>query len=100
MVDLVDLADLDASPHAVVFEDAPRTVELALEAGEGVPAHSHPGTYVVLSVVSGRLEVTLDGTAYEVGAGTVMRFPGDREVTPRAIEDAVALLVFVPAATD
>mgnify|MGYP001083277524 CR=1 FL=1 len=69
-------------------------------AGQGVPAHSHPGTRVVLYVVEGRLEVALDGTAYEAGAGTVMRFSGDRNVAPRAIEDAVALLVFVPDATD
>lgn len=99
MVDVADLADLDPSPHAVVFDDGPRTVELALAVGEGMPAHRHPGTRVVLYVVEGRLEVELDGTAYEAGEGTVMRFSGDRDVAPRAIEDAVALLVFVPGST-
>jgi anti-sigma factor ChrR (cupin superfamily) len=40
---ITTLADLDGTPHADVFDDhRPRTVRLALDAGEAVPRHTHP----------------------------------------------------------
>ncbi|WP_101297986.1 cupin domain-containing protein [Halegenticoccus soli] len=94
MPETVSLDDLEAEPHAVVFPDAePRTVRLRLAAGERVPAHRHPGRRVVLHVLSGRLALDLDDETYPVEAGEVIRFDGEREISPLAETDSVALVV-------
>jgi len=92
------LSELDETPHAELFErHQPRTVRLELAAGESVPAHHHPGTDIVLHLVSGRLDVSLDGETYELSGGELLQFSGDREVEPRAVEDSTAVIVFAPA---
>jgi quercetin dioxygenase-like cupin family protein len=92
----VRLDDLDARPHAVVFESAPRTVRLALDAGDGVATHTHPGKDVLLHVLEGEFEVALDDEQITVAAGEVIRFDGEREVAPAAVTDAQALVVLAP----
>lgn len=99
MVERTSIDELTEAPHAEVFEEpSPRTVRLHLEAGETVPRHSHPGTDVVCYVVDGTLEIEVDGEPITAAAGDVVRFSGDREVSPEALEDARAILVFAPAA--
>ncbi|GGC48140.1 cupin domain-containing protein [Haloferax sulfurifontis] len=101
MVEHAALADLPPVMHASVFEtDRPKTVRLRLEAGDEVPAHSHPGFDIVFHVVDGRMELTLDGETHEVAAGELMRFGGDRDISPRAPVDCSAVLVFAPTADD
>lgn len=97
MVERVALADLEGTPHAEVFADQPRTVRLALAADERIPAHSHPDRHVLIHVVAGRLSVTIEEETYELGAGELLRFEGDREVAPTALEDSTALVVLVPS---
>ncbi|MFC7131107.1 cupin domain-containing protein [Haloferax chudinovii] len=95
------LADLPAQTHALVFEtDRPKTVRLRLEAGDEVPAHSHPGFDVVFHVVAGRMELTLDGETHDIAAGELLRFGGDCDISPRAPVDSSAVLVFAPADDD
>ncbi|PSP86409.1 cupin [Halobacteriales archaeon QS_1_68_17] len=97
-MEITTLADLDGTPHADVFDDhRPRTVRLALDAGEAVPRHTHPGTDIVLHLLSGRLELTLDDETHAVEAGQLVQFSGDREISPRAATDATAVLVFAPS---
>ena len=92
------LSDLNETPHAELFDrHQPRTVRLELAAGEGVPAHNHPGTDIVLHLLSGRLTVSLDEECYELDAGELLQFSGDREIEPRAEEDSTAVIVFAPA---
>ena len=96
-MEVTALADLTETPHAEVFKNRdPRTVRLQLEAGESIPPHTHPGTDIVLHLLSGRLELSLDGETHEVAAGELVQFSGDREVSPRAREPATAVLVFAP----
>ncbi|GAB6863322.1 cupin domain-containing protein [Haloplanus litoreus] len=93
------LSELDGHPHAEVFETRrPRTVRLELDAGETVPRHTHEGTDVVLHVVDGHLELALDDETYALRAGAVIRFDGDREISPTAVADTTALVVFAPTA--
>jgi quercetin dioxygenase-like cupin family protein len=92
-MDHLSLDDLDDYPHASVFEDSPKTVRLALDAGEGVAAHSHPGKDVLIVVLEGTVEVTLDGDSVTAEEGDVVRFDGEREVAPEAVTDARALVV-------
>lgn len=96
MPDVARLADCDGRPGATVFDGEPRVVRLALDAGESVPPHEHPGTRIVLHVVEGRLAVAIDDETHVHAAGELLRFEGDRTVSPRAVEDAVAVLVLAP----
>jgi quercetin dioxygenase-like cupin family protein len=92
------LDELTERPHADVFDTRrPRTVRLALDAGERVPPHTHPGLDIVLHLLSGRLELALDGETYDLSAGELIRFSGDREVSPHAVDESVAVVVFAPA---
>ncbi|WP_323676193.1 cupin domain-containing protein [Halorubellus sp. PRR65] len=92
----VTLDELDARPHAAVFESGPKTVRLALDAGDGVATHTHPGKDVLFFVLDGEMEVALDGDPTAVSAGDVLRFDGEREVAPTAVTDASALVVLAP----
>lgn len=98
MLELTTLADLEATPHAPVFEGGePRTIRLELDADERVPAHSHPDRTVVLHVLSGRLAVDLDDGTHEVAGGQLVRFAGDREISPLAVEPTSAVVVLAPS---
>ena len=93
----VRLDELEGTPHAVVFErDAPRTIRLTLDADQQLPAHRHPGMDVVCHLVEGELDLALDGERHRLAAGDLLRFSGDHEISPTAIEDSVAVLVFSP----
>jgi len=97
MSELTTLDELTATPHAEIFEEhRPRAVRLQLDADEHVPDHTHPGTDIVLHLVSGHLELSLDGETQEVTAGELVQFSGEREISPRAIEPSTAVVVFAP----
>ena len=98
MPERTTLADLEDRPHAEVFETRrPRTVRLSLDADEHVPRHTHEGTNVVLHLLTGRLELTLDDETHTLDAGDLIRFSGEREVSPYAVEPSTAVVVFAPA---
>jgi hypothetical protein len=44
------------------------------------------------------VELSLDGEVYDLDAGDPIRFSGDREVSPHAVEPSTAVVVFAPAA--
>jgi len=88
------VAELEGQPHANVFpEKEPKTIRLTLPAGEAVAEHSHPGRDIVFYLIEGRIELSLDGETHEVDAGDVARFAGERDISPRALEDSTALIV-------
>lgn len=88
------LEDLSGQPHATVFPgETPRTVRLALDAGESVDAHSHPGHDVILFCIRGALDVSVDDESMAVSAGDVVHVDGDRSISPRAREQTTALVV-------
>ncbi|AEN05249.1 Cupin 2 conserved barrel domain protein [halophilic archaeon DL31] len=90
----VSLANLDSAPHAAPFgQDEPRTVRLALDAGESVAEHEHPGKTIICYVVEGVLDLSLDGEEHRLEAGALARFSGDQAISPTAVEDASVLLV-------
>ncbi|QZX99373.1 cupin domain-containing protein [Halobaculum rubrum] len=91
------LAELEGEPHANVFPgDEPKTIRLTLADSETVPPHTHPGRDIVLYLLEGAIELHLDEEIHEVTAGDIARFEGEREISPRALEDSVALLVLAP----
>jgi quercetin dioxygenase-like cupin family protein len=92
------LSTLSETPHAEVFETRrPRTVRLQLDADERVPKHTHEGTDVVIHLLEGHVELTLGDEVYDLSAGDLIRFSGDREVSPYATEASTAVVVFAPA---
>ena len=100
MPEITAIDDLDGTPAAEVFGSMPRTVRLRLEAGEELPEHRHPGETVVLHLLSGRLSLSLDGEDYELDPDELIRFDGGRTISPRALSDSVAVLVFCPNSAD
>ncbi|QKY19422.1 cupin domain-containing protein [Halolamina sp. CBA1230] len=98
MPEITAIDDLTETPHAEVFtQREPRAVRLELDAGDEVPPHTHPGANVVLHLLDGRLDLSLDGETYELAPGDVARFSGEREISPQAVEASTALVVFAPA---
>lgn len=95
MVETARLDEVNGRPGATVFDGEPRVVRLALDAGESVPEHDHPGATVLLVVRRGVLDVTVDGETHTLGAGELIRFDGERSVAPAAREDSVAMVVLV-----
>ena len=94
MIELRTLAELDGAPHANVFpEKEPKTIKLTLEAGESVPEHSHPGRDIVLYLLEGQIELTLDDETHDLSAGEIARFEGELDISPTAVDDSVALIV-------
>ncbi|WP_339103722.1 cupin domain-containing protein [Haloterrigena salinisoli] len=94
------LDELEATPHARVFDGEPRTVRLELAAGEGVPEHRHPDRTIVCHVLEGTLEMRLGDDEYALEAGDVLRFDGRQDIAPEARTDATALLVLAPRGDD
>lgn len=95
------LGELDGKPHANVFPDVePKTVRLVLPEGEEVAPHTHPGREIVLYLVDGAIELRLGDETHELAAGDVARFDGDREISPRAVEDSTALVVLATRSDD
>ena len=101
MTETVALDDLTETPREVAFPGhEPKTVRLSLDAGEEVPAHRHPERQIVVHLVSGRLDVRVEGESNRLEPGDVLRFDGRKEVAPKAEEDTVALLVLAPRADE
>lgn len=101
MTTIHSLSDLDGTPHANVFPDAePKTIRLTLDAGEEVAPHSHPDREIVFYLVEGEIELQLGDELHALTAGDVARFDGDQEVSPRAVEEATALIVLAERSTN
>lgn len=75
--------------------DAPQTLRLELGEGDERPEHQHPGKEILLFVHEGMLSLLLGDERHRVEEGDAVRFSGDQNISPRAVEDTVALLVFV-----
>lgn len=101
MPELTTLDDLTNAPHAEIFEERrPRVVRLQLDADERVPPHTHPGTNIVLHLLSGHLDLALDDENYDVKPGQLVRCSGECKISPHALEPSTAVVVFAPKEGD
>jgi len=91
----VDAADEDG--RAALFEGEPRTVHLSLSVDQRVPAHDHPDRQILFHVLDGEIALDLDDETHDLSAGDVLRFDGDRQISPEAVTDARALVVLAKA---
>lgn len=96
--EITRLDTVEKTPHAEVFDHhAPRTVRLKLDAGQQMPPHRHPGTNIMLHLLTGELDLVLDDETYALAPGDLIQFSGKCEILPCAIEDSVAVVVFSPS---
>jgi quercetin dioxygenase-like cupin family protein len=79
--------------RSALFGGDLRAVHLSLSAGERVPPHEHPGERILLHVLEGEVALDLDDETHDLAAGDVIRFDGDRQISPEAVTDARALVV-------
>ncbi|GCF14653.1 hypothetical protein Harman_25880 [Haloarcula mannanilytica] len=88
-------ADLDAdgAGRTRLFGGEPKTIQLSLDAGESIPAHTHPGRDIVFYLRSGAVDLTLGDETLSLSPGEVVRFDGDQDISPAATADSEALLV-------
>lgn len=94
MVHIKSLQELEGEPHANAFpSEEPKTIRLTLSEGEHVEPHAHPDREIVLYLISGNLELQLDGEPYQVNQGDVVHFDGAQDISPVAKTDSIALLV-------
>lgn len=94
MAPVKSIEDCEGVPHANVFPtEEPKTIRLSLDEGESVGAHSHPERQVILYLISGEIDLQLDGESHIVQSGDVVQFDGTREVAPAAKTDSNALIV-------
>lgn len=95
MAEVTALSALESVTKAEVFETPrPRTVRLQLNADQQIPPHRHPGTNIVLYLIEGRVALGLDEDEFELAAGELVRFSGNQDTSPTAIDPATAILVF------
>lgn len=87
------LEDLEGSSRLRVFDGEPQTIKLALDAGERIPPHRHPDRQIVLHLLEGRLRLTVGNDDHEVEAGELVRFDGNQDISPEALEESTAVLV-------
>mgnify|MGYP006289681627 FL=1 len=99
MAEQASLDALDATPHARPFAAGePTVIRLALDADERVDPHTHPERDIVFYLRSGQIELDLDEETHDLTAGDVIRFDGQREVSPYAVEESEALIVLAERA--
>jgi quercetin dioxygenase-like cupin family protein len=71
----------------------------AIDAAATVPAHAHHHEQVV-NMLSGELELTVDGTTHSLREGDVFTIPGNVTHSARALTDCRVLDVFNPVRED
>lgn len=77
------------SPQALVFV-------LNFQPGQALPAHSHAESEVVLTVLTGEGEVTVDGRVERVRAGAVVHCEGRETLSATNTgKETLSLLVFL-----
>lgn len=81
-----------APPEVLVRTEHGRSLLFSLDAGEGVPEHTHPGQTVVLAVLAGRVDVTRDSAA-SLNAGEVITHDGAQPLSMMAAQAGTRVLV-------
>ncbi|MBI3969018.1 MAG: cupin domain-containing protein [Chloroflexi bacterium] len=75
-------------------------VELQLQKGFFRPTHSHPEHESIGYVVSGRLQMMIDGKEYTLGPGDAWHHRIGVDHWTRALEDSVAVEIHSPPRPD
>jgi len=74
-------------------------VQVTLEEGAVVPAHSHPHEQITY-VIKGRLSMEVEGQTHVLGPGDSLLLPGDAEHGATVTERALVIDTFSPPRED
>ena len=99
---LNELPPLEIAPGIVgriVTADTMTVAHVSLAAGSDLPEHFHVHEQVV-NVIEGELELTVDGKAHRLIAGTAFVLPSNVPHSGRAITDVKVIDVFHPVRED
>ena len=83
----------------LVYGEKTLMVEFHLAKGADLPAHEHPHEQTGY-LVSGRIDLTIDGVIHEVRPGDSWCIPSNAPHQAVAHEESVALEVFTPVRED
>jgi quercetin dioxygenase-like cupin family protein len=72
---------------------------ITFQRGADAPLHRHAHEQVT-NILSGKLELEVDGVKMTLGPGDVVCVPGDVLHAAEALEDTIVLDVFSPARSD
>ena len=98
VVRLADVMPLELAPGVFarpLFGDGAMLNLVEIEPGAGVPAHSHPHEQLG-HVLSGELELTIDGRPHVLAPGDAFQIPGGVEHAARSELGCVVMDVFQP----
>jgi quercetin dioxygenase-like cupin family protein len=83
----------------VIHAERVTIARLTLRKGAVVPRHSHNNEQITL-LQEGKLRFLFDDAEFTISAGGVMPIPPDAPHRVEALEDSVAIDVFVPVRAD
>jgi quercetin dioxygenase-like cupin family protein len=83
----------------LVYGEKSLMTEFRLSKGADLPAHQHPHEQTGY-LVSGRIDLTIDGIVHVVRPGDSWCIPGGVTHSAKVLEDAVAVEVFAPVRED
>ena len=83
----------------LVYGEKTLMAEFRLSKGADLPAHQHPHEQTGY-LVSGRIDLTIDGRVHAVQPGDSWCIPGGVTHSAKVYEDAVAVEVFAPVRED
>lgn len=75
------------------------SMTIDFRAGAIGAAHSHPHEQIT-HVIDGRLRLTVEGEAFEIGAGEQLYVPGGAVHSVEALADTLVLEIFTPLRED
>ncbi len=78
---------LTSTPHG-------RVLRFELAAGQGIPAHQHPHSQVVLAVLAGQIEVTAQAL-HTLKATETLAHDGNMELSLLAIQASTLLVTLI-----
>ena len=84
------------SMRTLVHGDSTLMTEVVLKKGSRLPLHSHPHEQTGY-LVSGRIDLTIDGVTHEVSPGDSWNIPGGKKHSATALEDTVVVEISSPA---
>ncbi|WP_339097558.1 cupin domain-containing protein [Deinococcus sp. VB343] len=82
-----------AAPTVLAKTATARALLFEYQQGEGLPPHTHAGQIVVVAVLSGQLQLTVDGQVHTLGGGEVTKVQTSGYFSSLALQGGTRVLV-------
>lgn len=81
------------APTVLAKTPGGRALLFEYQKGEGLPPHTHAGQLVIVAVLSGQLQLSIDGKQHRLDAGEVTTVQSEGHFSSLALEDHTRVLV-------